>query len=179
MAPGAASGGTGALALAEAAGETPQTGSAQQRAEALHTLAQRLGEAVGQRVLGQIASGNWSMKLLLKPSTLGEVEVDLRMRAGELVAAFRAFNPMTRELLADGLPRLREVLSGAGMDIAGLHVGHGSSQSAGGNPTPQQSLPGGRREEAGNNALSGTEAKASPSATSVRRVSSANWDVLV
>ncbi len=179
MAPGAASGGTGALALAEAAGETPQTGSAQQRAEALQSLAQRLGEAVGQRVLGQIARGNWSMKLMLKPATLGDVEVDLRMRAGELDAAFRAFNPMTRELLADGLPRLRDVLSGAGMDIAGLHVGHGSSQSAGGNPTPQQSLPGGRREETGTKAISGTEAMDSPSAPSVRRASSANWDVLV
>lgn len=179
LAPGAASGGIGAAALADGAGETPQASSAQQRAEALHALAQRLGEAVGQRVLGQIASGNWSMKLLLKPSTLGDVEVDLRMRAGEIDAAFRAFNPMTRELLADGLPRLREVLSGAGMDIAGLHVGQGSSQSAGGNPTPQQSLPGGRREEAGSKPLSGTEALASPAATSVRRASSANWDVLV
>jgi flagellar hook-length control protein FliK len=172
-------GGAGALALADATGETPQTGSAQQRAEALQSLAQRLGEAVGQRVLGQIARGTWSMKLMLKPAMLGDVEVDLRMRAGELDAVFRAFNPMTKELLADGLPRLREVLSGAGMDIAGLHVGHGSSQSAGGNPTPQQSLPGGRREEAGPKALSGTEAMASPSATNVRRASSANWDVLV
>ena len=179
LAPGASSGGAGALALADGAGETQQASSAQHRAEALHALAQRLGEAVGQRVLGQIASGTWSMKLLLKPSTLGEVEVDLRMRAGELDAAFRAFNPMTRELLADGLPRLREVLSGAGMDIAALHVGQGSSQSAGGNPTPQQSLPGGRREEAGSKPLSGTDALASPAATSVRRVSSANWDVLV
>ncbi|MDH4376792.1 MAG: flagellar hook-length control protein FliK [Ramlibacter sp.] len=179
LAPGASSGGAGALALADGAGETPQASSAQHRAEALHALAQRLGEAVGQRVLGQIASGTWSMKLLLKPSTLGEVEVDLRMRAGELDAAFRAFNPMTRELLADGLPRLREVLSGAGMDIAALHVGQGSSQSAGGNPTPQQSLPGGRREEAGSKPLSGTDALASPAATSVRRASSANWDVLV
>jgi|LauGreDrversion4_2_1035121.scaffolds.fasta_scaffold44804_2 flagellar hook-length control protein FliK len=179
LAPGASSGGAGALALADGAGETPQASSAQHRAEALHALAQRLGEAVGQRVLGQIASGTWSMKLLLKPSTLGEVEVDLRMRAGELDAAFRAFNPMTRELLADGLPRLREVLSGAGMDIATLHVGQGSSQSAGGNPTPQQSLPGGRREEAGSKPLSGTDALASPAATSVRRASSANWDVLV
>ena len=179
LASGASSGGAGALALADGAGETQQASSAQHRAEALHALAQRLGEAVGQRVLGQIASGTWSMKLLLKPSTLGEVEVDLRMRAGELDAAFRAFNPMTRELLADGLPRLREVLSGAGMDIAALHVGQGSSQSAGGNPTPQQSLPGGRREEAGSKPLSGTEALASPAATSVRRASSANWDVLV
>lgn len=176
---GAASGAAGQGSAADAASEAQQTSSAQHRAEALHNLAQRLGEAVGQRVLAQIARGNWSMKLMLKPATLGDVEVDLRMRSGELDAAFRAFNPMTRELLADGLPRLREVLSGAGMDIAGLQVGHGSSQSAGGNPTPQQSLPVVRREETGGKALSGPDAVASPSATSVRRSGSANWDVLV
>ena len=101
------------------------------------------------------------------------------MRSGELDAVFRSMNPMTRELLTDGLPRLREVLSGAGMDIAGLQVGQGSSQSAGGNPTPQQSLAGGRREETGVNALSGAEALATSAAARIRRAESANWDVLV
>jgi flagellar hook-length control protein FliK len=179
LAPGASSGGAGALALADGAGETPQASSAQHRAEALHALAQRLGEAVGQRVLGQIASGTWSMKLLLKPSTLGEVEVDLRMRAGELDAAFRAFNPMTRELLADGLPRLREVLSGAGMDIAGLHVGHGSSQSAGGNPTPRQPTANDGKDKAPAGAHMGAEAAVPAGAVAARRAGNANWDVLV
>ncbi len=181
--PGPAAQGVGAagtaLASADASAEAPQASSAQQRAEALHALAQRLGEAVGQRVLGQIARGNWSMKLMLKPATLGDVEVDLRMRSGELDAAFGSMNPLTRELLADGLPRLREVLSGAGMDIAGLQVGQGSSQSAGGNPTPQQSLAGARREETGSKAPSSAEALATSAAARSRRVGSANWDVLV
>jgi len=176
---GAGAAGTGMASGADPSGEAPQLSSAQQRAEALHALAQRLGEAVGQRVLGQIARGTWSMKLMLKPATLGDVEVDLRMRSGELDAVFRSMNPMTRELLTDGLPRLREVLSGAGMDIAGLQVGQGSSQSAGGNPTPQQSLAGGRREEMGVNALPGAEALATSAAARVRRADSANWDVLV
>lgn len=174
----AAGAGAAASASADPAGESAKAGAAQHRAEALHTLAQRLGEAVGQRVLGQIASGNWSMKLMLKPATLGDVEVDLRMRSGELDAAFRAMNPMTRELLNEGLGRLREVLTSAGMDIAGLHVGHGSSQSAGGNPTPRQPMAGDSQAHA-EGAVRGADAAAPAEAVAVRRTSSANWDVLV
>lgn len=174
--PGASPDKAAAATAADPLAETPQASGPQQRAEALHTLAQRLGEAVGQRVLGQLARGNWSMKLMLKPAMLGDVEVDLRMRAGELDASFRSINPMTRELLADGLPRLREVLSGAGMDIAGLHVGHGSSQNAGGNPTPRKAMHDGGRDEAPGKVTAVSTAAASPLQ---RRAGSANWDVLV
>lgn len=180
--PGPGPGGTGAAAQAAAgdpAGETGQTSAAQHRAEALHTLAQRLGEAVGQRVLGQIARGNWSMKLVLKPATLGDVEVDLRMRSGELDAAFRAMNPMTRELLNDGLSRLRDVLTGAGMDVAGLQVGHGSSQSAGGNPTPRQPMAAEGQGITPVGALKAADAATPGNTVAARRTGSANWDVLV
>jgi len=43
----------------------------------------------------------------------------------------------------------------------------------------QQSLPGGRREEAGDKALSGAEPLATTAAARIRRAGSANWDVLV
>lgn len=166
-------------ASSDPASETAQASAAQHRAEALHTLAQRLGEAVGQRVLGQIARGNWSMKLVLKPATLGDVEVDLRMRSGELDAAFRTMNPMTRELLNDGLSRLREVLTGAGMDVAGLQVGHGSSQSAGGNPTPRQPMASESQGITPVGALKAADAATPAGAVAARRTGSANWDVLV
>jgi hypothetical protein len=180
MAAGPGAGGAAAQAASsDPASETARTNAAEQRAEALHTLAQRLGEAVGQRVLGQIARGNWSMKLMLKPATLGDVEVDLRMRSGELNASFITMNPMTRDLLNDGLSRLREVLTGAGMDIAGLHVGQGSSQSAGGNPTPRQSMANEGQSIAPVGAKNGAELVAPAGAVAVRRAGSANWDVLV
>ena len=180
MAAGQGAGGaTAQAASTDPASETARTSAAEHRAEALHTLAQRLGEAVGQRVLGQIARGNWSMKLMLKPATLGDVEVDLRMRSGELNASFMTINPMTRDLLNDGLSRLREVLTSAGMDIAGLHVGHGSSQSAGGNPTPRQSMANEGQGVGAAGAKNGAELVAPAGAVAVRRAGSANWDVLV
>jgi len=106
------------------------------------------------------------------------VEIDLKMRSGELDAAFRAANAVTRDLLTDGLPRLREVLSGAGMDIADLNVGSGLSQQAGGNPTPRPAVqPAAARGGATDTGMA--PADAAPAAT-VRRMGGAQgWDVTV
>ncbi len=111
--------------------------NAAERAENLQALAQRVGQAVGQRLVSMIERGHWNVKFMLKPQQLGEIEVDLRMRSGELDAAFRASNAFTRELLQDGLPRLREVMSNMGMDVASMHVGNGQTQQHGGKPTSQ------------------------------------------
>lgn len=111
----------------------------QERADTYEALAQRLGEAVARRMLGQIQKGHWQVRLMLKPATLGDIEVELRMRSGELDASFRAANPATRELLADSLPRLREVMANAGMDIAKTTIGDGQTSRNGENPTPRQS----------------------------------------
>jgi flagellar hook-length control protein FliK len=46
-------------------------------------------------------------------------------------------NPITRDLLQDGLPRLREMLQQSGMDVASLNIGSGGSSKNGGQPTPQ------------------------------------------
>ncbi len=147
-----------------------------QRAEGYQALAQRLGEAVAQRVLSQMEKGNWQVKLMLRPERLGEVEVDLKMRAGELDAAFRAANPVTRDLLNDGLPRLREVLAGAGMDIADLNVGSGLSQQAGGNPTPRPGLQADAAREPDTRPGAADAGPAAP----VRRMGGAQgWDVTV
>ncbi len=147
-----------------------------QRAEGYQALAQRLGEAVAQRVISQMEKGNWQVKLMLRPARLGEVEIDLKMRAGELDAAFRAANPVTRDLLNDGLPRLREVLTGAGMDIADLNVGSGLSQQAGGNPTPRAALQSqADRESDARDAA----AQAAPAAPVRRMGGGQGWDVTV
>jgi len=100
--------------------------------------------------------------------------VDLRMRSGELDAAFRATNGFTRDLLQDGLPRLREVMSSMGMDVASMHVGNGQSQRHGGNPTPAfQSRP-------GDAAVTGAASEAAPQAVvRVPRMGSDGLDVMV
>ena len=58
------------------------------------------------------------------------------MRGGDLVAQFQASQAMTRDMLQDQMPRLREMLNGAGIDVASADVGSQSGGRSGGNPTP-------------------------------------------
>ncbi len=108
------------------------------RAEQYEKLSQRLGEALGQRLSAQIARGDWKVELALKPHDLGSIDVQLNMKQGELEATFKASNAMTRELINDGLSRLKEVLSQSGMEVAGLNVNVGQNSQHGGNSTPGQ-----------------------------------------
>ena len=169
--PGGASAGLDAgIPGDDAAPTTPLS----QRAAGYQELSQRLGEALAQRLIAQIERGNWEMRLMLKPAKLGEVEIDLTLRSGVLDASFRASNPVTRDLLNEGLPRLREVLANAGMDIAGLNVGSGRNPQTGGNPTPRQA----RGPDTGTPAQTGS-VTATTAASPRLRSTGSGWDVLV
>ncbi len=115
------------------------TGSdAELRAEQYEKISQRLAEALGQRLSAQISRGNWKVELVLKPHDLGNIDVQLNMKGGELEASFKASHPMTQELIASGLPRLKEVLNDLGMDIASMNVNIWQNSQNGGNSTPGQ-----------------------------------------
>ncbi|MDP4608176.1 MAG: flagellar hook-length control protein FliK, partial [Burkholderiaceae bacterium] len=124
-----------------------------QRNELYQSIAHRMGEAMGARIASQIAKGQWSMQLTLKPANLGTVDVDLHMRNGELEAKFAASNALTRDLLQDSLPKLRDALNQAGTNIASVLVNGGNSQKNHGNPTPQQEQSGSGTQLAGAKAV--------------------------
>lgn len=147
------------------------------RAAQIQALAQKIGEALGQRLMGHIERGQWQVRLLLRPASLGEVEVDLRLRAGELDATLRAMNPLTRELLSDGLPRLREGLTQAGMEVAQLHVGTGDASRNGGNPTPRGFAR--KPEQSASGAAEGSSGVTPVEPSATRRTGANGWDVMV
>ena len=99
-------------------------------------LAQRLGRALGDRLQAQIQRGEWKVQMQVDPAALGRIEMELDMRSGGLDAVFRSDNALTRELIAQGLPRLRESLSQSGTAVANVWVQGDSSRQSGGNPTP-------------------------------------------
>jgi flagellar hook-length control protein FliK len=70
------------------------------------------------------------MKLGLKPSHLGAVDVELEMRDGKLSAVINADNASTQQLLNQGSPRLREALNALGWTQASVNIGQGQSSSA-------------------------------------------------
>ncbi len=108
------------------------------RTEQYEKLSQRLAEALGQRLSAQIARGEWKVELALKPHNLGTIDIELNMKHGELEASFKASNPATRDLINEGLPKLKEVLAQMGMDVAQVDVNARQSGQSGGNPTPGQ-----------------------------------------
>jgi hypothetical protein len=122
--------------LSNTNGPAPDLPDTQARSENIQNLAEKMGQAVGQRILSEMEKGQWHLKLQLRPATLGHIEVEMRMRSGEFDAVFTAPNGITRELLQDGMSKLRETLSQMGMDVANIQVGGGQTGQSGGDSTP-------------------------------------------
>lgn len=122
--------------LANPNGPAQDLPDTQARSENIQNLADKMGQAVGQRILSEMEKGQWHLKLQLRPATLGHIEVEMRMRSGEFDAVFTAPNGTTRELLQEGMSKLRETLSQMGMDVANIHVGGGQTGQSGGDSTP-------------------------------------------
>ena len=152
---------------------TAEQDSAQRR-ENISTLAEKMGQAVGQRILSELERGQWHLKLSLRPATLGHIEVEMRMRSGEMDAVFTAPQALTRELLNEGMSKLKDTLNQMGMDVASLKVDDGQSRQRGGESTPD------RQAQLKDNAP--TESADAPVFSSVaapNKMGTDGWDVLV
>ena len=120
---------------------TPQA-LAEQRAAHYQQLADKVGEAIAQRLIAQIERGQWTMQMRMQPGTLGQIDVQLDMHAAGLDASFSADNALARELMAQGANRLRDALTEAGTTVASVWVNGDSGRQSGGNPTPGRNNPG-------------------------------------
>ena len=99
-------------------------------AQTYQDLSDKLSTELAGRMHQQLNEGQWKMKLGLKPSHLGAVDVELEMRDGKLSAVINADNATTQQLLNQGSPRLREALNALGWDQASVNIGQGHSSSA-------------------------------------------------
>jgi flagellar hook-length control protein FliK len=99
-------------------------------AQAYQDLSDKLSTELAGRMHQQLNEGQWKMKLGLKPSHLGAVDVELEMRDGKLSAVINADNASTQQLLNQGSPRLREALNALGWAQASVNIGQGQSSSA-------------------------------------------------
>jgi flagellar hook-length control protein FliK len=129
------------------ANATPtQAALAEHRALQYQQLADRLGQAVAERLVSQIERGEWKMQMRLDPASLGRIDVQLDMHNGGLDATFMSDNQATRELIAQGAGRLKETLSQSGTTVASVYVNGDQGRQSGGNPTPGRAFQG-RPEE--------------------------------
>ena len=98
-------------------------------------LSRRLTDALGQRLTAQISRGSWHVEMELHPRTLGRIEIQLEMKNGELEAHFNASRAATRDLIQEGLPRLRAELEQHGTESAYVGVGQQNNGKSDGKPT--------------------------------------------
>jgi len=149
------------------------------RAEQYEKLSHRLAEALGQRLSAQIARGEWKVELALKPHNLGTVDIQLTMKNGALEASFNASEASTRELINDGMPKLKEVLEKSGMELALLDVNVRQNSQNGGNPTPGRQPSSGQGLSAVKGDTEKTGPAAKPAATGKQTGNQDGLDVLV
>ena len=98
-------------------------------------LSRRLTDALGKRLTAQINRGSWHVEMELHPRTLGRIEIQLEMKNGELEAQFNASRSATRDLIQEGLPRLRAELEQHGTESAYVAVGQQNQGNPDGKPT--------------------------------------------
>jgi len=91
-------------------------------------------EEVGNRVAWMATRMESRAELILTPPQLGRVEVNLSVRGEMANASFVSANPVVREALEAALPRLRELLAEAGIQlgqaqVGAEHAGHADGKS--------------------------------------------------
>ena len=87
---------------------------------------------VGDKLVWMAGSQTQHAELVLNPPHLGRVEVSLSLHGDQASAQFVSHNPVVRDALEAALPRLREMLAGAGVNLGQTQVGSGSTSDAGG-----------------------------------------------
>jgi len=89
------------------------------------------GQEVGNRLVWMANSANSHAELVLTPPHMGRVEVSLSVSGDQASATFVSNNPAVREALEAAMPRLREALAEAGIQLGQSQVGaENSRQSA-------------------------------------------------
>ncbi len=104
------------------------TQAVEQSSKLMMNIAQPVGAAgwdheLGQRIVWMANRSEGRAELVLNPPQMGRVEVSLTVSGDQATASFASTNPVVREALESALPRLREVLAEAGIQLGQAQVG--------------------------------------------------------
>jgi flagellar hook-length control protein FliK len=100
-------------------------------AAATDKLAPRVGsngwdQALGQKVVWMVAGEQQSATLTLNPPDLGPLRVVLSVSNNQATVDFAAAQPEVRQALQDAVPKLREMLGDAGIQLGQANVSAGT-----------------------------------------------------
>ncbi len=85
-----------------------------------------------QKIVWMSRSDVQNAQITLNPPQLGPIEISLNIRNEQATAAFVSANPEVREAIESALPRLREMLAGAGVELGQANVSAESFRQADG-----------------------------------------------
>jgi len=143
------------------------------------TLYSRVGtpawdQQLGQKVIFMAAGGEQSATMELNPPDLGPLQVVLSVSKDQATAAFTSAAPEVRQALEAALPKLREMMGEAGIQLGNATVSAGTSDQ---NPSHQAAASGsGQRGVHGRGSQGGDDGADAPRTTTVRRLPSGAVD---
>lgn len=123
--------------LSGVAGATvPVQNAAMQAVHATERLTPRVGtpawdQALGQKVVWMVAGEQQSASLTLNPPDLGPLQVVLNVSNSQANATFIAAQPEVRQALEAALPKLRDMLGEAGIQLGQASVNSGEPNQQG------------------------------------------------
>ncbi|HEY0847059.1 MAG TPA: flagellar hook-length control protein FliK [Noviherbaspirillum sp.] len=88
-------------------------------------------QALGQKVVWMVAGEQQSASLTLNPPDLGPLQVVLNVSNSQASATFTAAQPEVRQALEAALPKLREMLGEAGIQLGQASVNSGAPNQQG------------------------------------------------
>src|SRR5690606_6787543 len=88
-------------------------------------------QALGQRVVWMAGNGQHSASLILNPPELGPLQVVLNVADSQATASFFAAQPEVRQALEAAMPRLRDMLGAAGIELGQANVSDSGQQQSG------------------------------------------------
>ncbi|MBS0545794.1 MAG: flagellar hook-length control protein FliK [Proteobacteria bacterium] len=88
-------------------------------------------EEIGNRVTWMLGRAESKAELVLTPPNLGKLEVSINLNGDQTTAQFIAANQAARDALEQAMPRLREMLAGAGISLGETSVSTSGEQQAG------------------------------------------------
>lgn len=88
-------------------------------------------QALGQRVIWMAGNAQHSASLTLNPPDLGPLQVVLSVSDSQATANFFSTQPEVRQALEAAMPRLRDMLGSAGIELGQASVSGGDAQQPG------------------------------------------------
>jgi flagellar hook-length control protein FliK len=131
-----------AHALAPNAATTTASAAAQSSlpqhpGDAVDTTAARWHDALATRIQWLVDHDVGEAKIKLNPPELGALDVKISLLDDKTYVQMTAHSASARDELAQGLPRLRELLSAGGLELGGATVSGGHDDRGAFGPAPQ------------------------------------------